>query len=119
PGPAGGPSSGDVAFVSVTDLVAMRNAVRPGAGGVAPITSRFDHNRDGRVNLLDMAVTRRGMSNRLQAIAEPLPPVQEAVLSGTFQLGSTSPFSSPTPPLAVESRPAAYQEALLLERDEE
>ena len=119
PGPAGGPSSGDVAFVSVTDLVAMRNAVRPGAGGVAPITSRFDHNRDGRVNLLDMAVTRRGMSNRLQAIAEPLPPVQEAVLSGSFQLGSTSPFSSPTPPLAVESRPAAYQEALLLERDEE
>jgi hypothetical protein len=57
--PAG---SGAVAAVSPTDFARTRSAV---AGRVAPITSPFDHNRDGVVNVLDLNVVRANMTARL------------------------------------------------------
>jgi len=69
PGETGdAPPAGAVAAVSPTDYARTRSAV---AGRVAPITSPFDHNRDGVVNVLDLNVVRGNMTARLYPPTSP------------------------------------------------
>ena len=77
-GETGDPANDVGASVGVMDLVRTRGATSPAA---APIASRFDHNRDGRVDVLDVALTRANQHATLPwiqippAAADPVPAV--------------------------------------------
>jgi hypothetical protein len=59
------------AAVSPTDLGLVRQALSAGAS--KPLTSRFDFNRDGRVNAVDMSLVRSAMRNGgIPLLAAPL-----------------------------------------------
>jgi hypothetical protein len=90
--------------VSVTDLVVMRNAVRTSAP--AAVTSRFDHNRDGRVNVADMLVTRRNFFATLRPILEAPPVGQAATLLPASAPPASVSFvaASAAPPLPTSKK---------------
>ena len=53
--------------VNARDVLATRAAL----GRPAPVTSAFDHNRDGRINAFDYAASRGNMTNALPAPSTP------------------------------------------------
>jgi ELWxxDGT repeat protein len=59
------------------DVLTTRRAVSPAAA--APLTSPFDHNRDGRVSADDLAVVRRNFGGSLPPLAVPIPAQSAAV----------------------------------------
>ena len=64
---AAGAGAGRATFrVTALDLAAARAAVTRGPAD-ATITSRFDCNRDGVVNALDLAVVRRNLGSAITA----------------------------------------------------
>jgi hypothetical protein len=76
-GETGDPANDVATSVGVIDLVRTRGAI---SSASAPITSRFDHNRDGRVDVLDVALTRANQHAMLPWL--PIPPVTTDPLAG-------------------------------------
>ena len=74
-GETGDPTKGATAVaVTTTDVLRTRQAMhRP-----APLNSAFDHNRDGRVNVLDLALSRLSRGQRLTLFNAPPPPLAPA-----------------------------------------
>ena len=56
-----------VVRVNALDLAAMRSRV---TGATADLANQYDHNRDGRVDLLDFAVVRYNLGAVLQMFRE-------------------------------------------------
>ena len=86
---AGETGDGTTMRVSALDLSAVKRAINTNSD----ITGRFDFNRDGRVNALDLAAVRGNLNHTLGAItASPAAPVPAspffsapaANLSGSF-----------------------------------
>ena len=106
-----GNSAADAA-VNALDFTATRAALYSGA---ARIDSRYDFNRDGAVNPLDLAIVRRHqLAPALRLITAPsvaAPVIAPAPSSGTVVAG-TSAFSTATAPITPE-RVAARRRALL------
>jgi glucose/arabinose dehydrogenase len=76
-GEVGNPPKLSRQTVNVDDVLATRAA----AGNVvAPITSTFDHNRDGRVNVLDYAISQRNRGQTLTLFTAPPPPAARQAL---------------------------------------
>ena len=82
--------------VGPSDLVATRNAsLLRSAGAPVPVTNRFDHNRDGRVNATDLALARRALFSSIPLIAPPAAAPAAAVLAGGAEDRLLSPNPSP------------------------
>jgi ELWxxDGT repeat protein len=64
--------------VDAADLARTRAAIGTRAGPASP----FDHNRDGRVDSLDLAIVRRALFNTLAPIEWPPPPAAQSLSSG-------------------------------------
>jgi len=65
-------------------------------GSRAGPSNPFDHNRDGRVDALDLAVVRRALFNTLAPVQWPAPPAAQSL--------STAPSRR-----AIGARRAAYE----------
>jgi acid phosphatase len=63
------------ASVGALDLAAMRGGMY--AGGACGLDSRFDHNRDGRVNGLDLLTVRMNLYRVLRLLVAPPAPVAD------------------------------------------
>jgi hypothetical protein len=72
-----GDASGGAGFkVTASDV----GAVRRGLNTQAPVTSRLDLNRDGRVNVRDLATVKANINRGLAALAAPIPAAASAFL---------------------------------------
>ena len=74
-GEAGDPPKLAWQTVNVNDALATRAAMGPGA---AAVDNLFDHNRDGRVNVLDYTISQRNRGQTLTLFTAPAPPASRA-----------------------------------------
>ena len=97
---AGAGSPADLA-VDARDLAAIRRRAASPPAGRAPLADPFDVNRDGTVDLFDVAVTRSNQRHTLSAFTAPAAPAPPAAAA------ARSPFAAPTRRTPTR-RPADY-----------
>ena len=95
-----GDTGGPALTVDTLDIARTRSAMPTPA---ATIDSLYDHNRDGRVNSIDLATTRVHQTAGLAALGHPAPPAAAASTAGLVAVSV-----APTDRRKSPDRMAAY-----------
>jgi hypothetical protein len=99
--------------VNSIDLANLKRAVTSGA---VPVDNRYDFNRDGRINALDLGAIRKNVFHSLPLFTAPTPPgpPEPAVEAAPVATSSRAPLAAPAPGAAPAPAPARPRPADLL-----